>query len=103
MQSGNETPESANKNPLPGTRHLAGVFIVSLLKINLIAVWMKCERAHAGLPLCGSTLIAMVQTADLGEGNDIAGRGRLYETRPWTVLVERKMRSGVMMVLKIAR
>src|SRR5438094_507249 len=45
----------------------------------------------------------MVQTANFREGNDIAGRGRLYWTRTRALLAERKMRSGVMMVLKIAR
>ena len=45
----------------------------------------------------------MVQTANFREGNDIAGRGRLYGTRPRAVLAERKMRSDVMMVLKIAQ
>jgi hypothetical protein len=54
-------------------------------------------------PSGGSTLIAMVQTTNFREGNDIAGRGRLYGTRPRAVLAERKMRSDVMMVLKIAR
>jgi hypothetical protein len=53
--------------------------------------------------LSGSTLIAMVQTANFREGNDIAGRGRLYGTRTRALLAERKMRSGVMMVLQIAR
>jgi hypothetical protein len=32
----------------------------------------------------------MVQAADFWEGNDIAGRGRLYGTRPRAVLTERK-------------
>src|SRR5688572_3718756 len=45
----------------------------------------------------------MMQTADLGEGNNVAGRGNLYATRPWAVLVEREMCSDVMMILKIAR
>jgi hypothetical protein len=62
-----------------------------------------CEHEHAVFPSGGSTLIAMVQTAYLREGDDIAGRGRLYVTAPWAVLAERKMRSGVMMILKIAR
>jgi hypothetical protein len=53
--------------------------------------------------LSGSTLIAMVQTANFREGSDIAGRGKLYGTRPWAVLAEREVRSGVMMILKIAR
>jgi uncharacterized protein len=52
--------------------------------------------------LSGSTLIPMVQTANFWEGHDVAG-GRLYGTRPRAVLAERKMRSGVMMVVKIAR
>ena len=45
----------------------------------------------------------MAQTANFREGNDIAGRGRLYGTRTRALLAERKMRSGVMMVLQIAR
>ena len=49
---------------------------------------------------CGSTLIAMMQTADLREGNNVACGGKLHATRPWAVLVEREMRSGVMMILK---
>jgi hypothetical protein len=34
----------------------------------------------------GSTLIAMMQAADFGEGNNIAGGGKLHATRPWAVL-----------------
>jgi hypothetical protein len=45
----------------------------------------------------------MMQTANLRQRNDIAGRGRLYGTRLRAVFAERKMRSYVMMVLKIAR
>jgi hypothetical protein len=45
----------------------------------------------------------MMQTADLREGNNIACGGKLHATRPRTVFVEREMRSGVMMILKIAR
>jgi len=44
-----------------------------------------------------------MQTADLREGNNIAGGGKLYGARTWAVLVEREMCSGVMMILKIAR
>jgi hypothetical protein len=58
----------------------------------------KRERAAAPISR-GSALIAMMQTADLGEGNNIACRGKLHATRPWAVLVEREMRSGVMMQL----
>jgi hypothetical protein len=45
----------------------------------------------------------MMQTADLEEGNNIACGGKLHATRPWAVLVEREMGSGVMMILKIAQ
>jgi len=62
------------------------------------------EQELAASPISrGSTLIAMMQTADLREGNNIACRGKLYATRPRAVLFEREMRSGVMMILKIAR
>jgi hypothetical protein len=33
--------------------------------------------------------------AGLGEGNNVTYGGKLHATRPWAVLVERKMRSGV--------
>jgi hypothetical protein len=46
----------------------------------------------------------MMQAADLREGNNVSAcEGWLYGTRPWTILVERKMRSRLMMILKIAR
>jgi hypothetical protein len=63
--------------------------------------WTGCKQEYAALG--GSTLVAMVQTANFREGNDIAGRRRLYGTRPRAVLTKRKMRSGAVMVLKIAR
>jgi hypothetical protein len=76
--------------------------ILSLLKNEFRAIgWGQVERAASSISR-GSTLIAMMQTADLREGNNIACRGKLHATRPWTVLVEREMRSGVMMILKIA-
>jgi hypothetical protein len=74
-----------------------------LLKNEFRAIgWGQAERAASPISR-GSTLIAMMQTADLGEGNNIACGGKLHATRPWAVLVEREMRSGVMMILKIAR
>jgi hypothetical protein len=45
----------------------------------------------------------MMQAADLREGDNVARGGKLHATRPWAVLVEREMRSGIMMILKIAR
>jgi hypothetical protein len=78
------------------------LYEVSLLKIDVMAVdglrATTCEP-----PLGGSTFIAMVQAANLREGNDIAGRGKLYATGPRAVFAQRKMRSAVVMVLKIAR
>ena len=62
----------------------------------------QAERAASPISR-GSTLIAMMQTTDLGEANNIAFGGKLHATGPWAVLVEREMRSGVMMILKIAR
>src|SRR6266540_571390 len=59
----------------------------------------RCRRAIS----CGSTLVAMMQTAHFREGNNIAGGGKLCRARAWAILVEREMRSGVMMILKIAR
>ena len=63
--------------------------------------WTGCKQEQAVLG--GSTLVAMMQTANFREGNDNAGRRRLYGTGPRAVLAERKMRSAVTMVLKIAR
>jgi hypothetical protein len=53
--------------------------------------------------LRGSTLIAIMETAHLREGNNVACGGKLHATRPWAVLFEREMGSGVMMILKIAQ
>jgi hypothetical protein len=62
------------------------------------------KEEPAAVPISrGSTLIAMMQTADLGEGNNVASGGKLRATRPWAVLIEREMRAGVMMISKIAR
>ncbi len=75
---------------------------LSLLKNELRAIGWGQKRA--ALPISrGSTLVAMMQTADLGKGNNIACGGKLHATSPRAVLVEREMRSGVMMILKIAR
>jgi hypothetical protein len=49
------------------------------------------SRERAASPISrGSTLIAMMQTADLGEGNNTACGGKLHATRPWAVLVDRR-------------
>jgi hypothetical protein len=71
---------------------------LSLLKNEFRAIgWGQVERAASSISR-GSTLIAMMQTADLREGNNVARGGKLHAT----ILVEREMRPGVMMILKIA-
>jgi hypothetical protein len=58
---------------------------LSLLKNELGAIgWGHAERP--ALPISrGSTLIAMMQSADLGEGDNIACGGKLHATdhAPW--------------------
>jgi hypothetical protein len=57
-----------------------------LLKNKFRAIgWDKEERAAAPISR-GPTLVAMMQTADLGEGNNVAGGGKLHATRPWAVV-----------------
>src|SRR5260370_12818789 len=80
------------------------VVSLSLLKNELRVGLGGDKQKRAASPISRrSTLIAMMQTADLGEGNDVARGGKLHATRSWAVFVEREMRSGVMMILKIAR
>ena len=63
---------------------------------------MGDRQTRAASPISrGSTLIAMMQTADLGEGSHIACGGK-YEA-VGSSIVEREMLSGVMTILKIAR
>src|ERR1700730_2805043 len=77
--------------------------LLSLLKNELRLIgWGQAERAASQIS-CGSPLIGMMPTAPLREGNNIARRGKLYGTRPRAVFVEREMRSGVVVILKIAR
>ena len=71
--------------------------------MNLTAVGGDKQKRAASAISRGSTFITMMQTADLGEGNNIACGGKLHAARPWAVLVEREMRSGIMVILKIAR
>jgi hypothetical protein len=50
---------------------------------------------------CSASFVAMMQTSDLREGNVLASGWRLYWTRLGGILVEREMRSGLVMILKI--
>ena len=47
--------------------------------------------------------VAMMQTAHLGDRDDLACRGWLYAARLRTILVEREMCSGPVMIFKITR
>jgi AAA domain len=75
---------------------------LSLLKNQLMAIGRRQRRVDSPTSR-RATFVTMVETAHLREGDDIACGRKLYATRPWAVLVEREMRSGVMMILKIAR
>jgi hypothetical protein len=72
-------------------------------KIDSGQLGVDKEECAAAAISRGSPLIAMMETAHLREGNNVACGGKLHATGPWAVLVEREMRSGVMMILKIAR
>jgi hypothetical protein len=50
-----------------------------------------------------ATLVAMVQAADLWEGNNGACRGWLYGPRLRAILAEREMCAASMVVLKVCR
>ena len=76
------------------------------------AIWCKMQRSFRSKQgrassltsrSRGATFVAMMQTARFRKGDDLAGRRRLYTGRSWAILVERKMSSGLVMILKIAR
>jgi hypothetical protein len=50
-----------------------------------------------------ATLVAMVQTADLWEGDNGACRRRLYRPRLWTILIQREMRPASVVITKVRR
>jgi hypothetical protein len=50
-----------------------------------------------------ATLVAMVQAADLWEGDNVACRRRLYGPRLWTILIQREMRPASMVITKVRR
>jgi hypothetical protein len=45
----------------------------------------------------------MMQAADLREGENDAGRGRLYRPRLGAILAEREMRAASVVILKVCR
>jgi hypothetical protein len=51
----------------------------------------------------GSTFVPMVETAELREGNNFAGRWWQYRTGLRTVLVKREMSSRLVIISKIRR
>ncbi len=50
-----------------------------------------------------ATLVAIVQAADLWDGDDVAGRGRLHGPRLGTILAEREMRPALAMIREVSR
>ena len=50
-----------------------------------------------------ATLVAMVQAADLWEGDNVAGRGRLHRPGLGAIFVDREMRAASVVVLKGCR
>jgi hypothetical protein len=50
-----------------------------------------------------ATLVAMMQTANLWEGNNGACRGWLYRTRLGAIIVQREMRAASVVILKVCR
>jgi len=74
------------------------------------AIHRKAERPRAPKRVrlfdrpnssCSASFVAMMQTTDLREGNDLASGWRVYWARLRAILVERQMCSGVVMILKI--
>src|SRR6266540_993292 len=63
----------------------------------------RAHRFADHLRSCGATFVAMMQAAHLWEHDNLACGGWLYAARLRTILVEREMRSGPVMILKIPR
>ena len=51
----------------------------------------------------GAAFVAMMQTTNLREGDNVSHGGWVYGARFRTILVKREMGSGLVMVLKIRR
>src|SRR6188768_2414831 len=65
-----------------------------------------CDRVAGSVTAnssCCATLVAMVQTADLWEGDNGTCRGWLHRTRLGAILVEREMRAASVVVFKVCR
>ena len=64
---------------------------------------LKQASSFGRLSSRSASFVAMMQTADLREGNDLARGWRMYWTGLRAVLVERKVCSALVMILKIRR
>jgi hypothetical protein len=77
---------------------------------------IRARQLQAATTLCGetaaqvpstslrcATLVAMVQTADLWEGDNGACRRRLYGPRLRTILIQREMRPASVVITKVRR
>jgi hypothetical protein len=45
----------------------------------------------------------MMEATDRRERDDLAGLGRVYRSALWTILVEREMRSHLVVIVKVRR
>jgi hypothetical protein len=53
--------------------------------------------------LGGKPLVTMMEATDRRERDDLAGLGRVYRSALWTILVEREMRSHLVVIVKVRR
>ena len=71
--------------------------------------WWQIETSfQAGTGLCrharslgGTAFVAMMQSTDLGERDDLARSRSVYGPGLRTILVEREMRPGLVIIMKI--
>jgi hypothetical protein len=75
---------------------------VSPFPTSSLARLRERVRSPAGVSRSAS-FVAMMQTTDLREGNDIAHGWRMYRTGLWAILVEREMRPALVIISKIRR
>src|SRR5215831_20953865 len=82
-------------------KYLASLFISSgseeILYVVRLSTWTQGHRRPK--QLCGHALITVMKTAELRDGDDSALAGR--PPRQWTLLLERPMGTGFMVVAEI--
>lgn len=76
------------------------------MQLRIVRTPRHRARGTGSVAVNGSgraTLVAMVQTADLWEGNNGTCRGWQYRTRLGAILAEREMRAALVVILKVCR